>query len=107
MPSVTPTRRMTLARAILGSGYRSHAAMSKRCVGQSRQKIERHTGWRYTYACRSRRTVIDEGITAAAGRAERSRSASTPGPSMIPRTKWSDAESDLPKGRFGAIVGAR
>jgi hypothetical protein len=36
--------------------------MSKRWVGRSRQKTERHTDWRCTFACRSRRAVTKAGV---------------------------------------------
>jgi len=54
MPGDTPNRRTNPPRAISGSGYRSHAAMSRRWVGRSRPKTERHRDYRCIYAYRSR-----------------------------------------------------
>src|SRR5215472_17249005 len=45
---------MELPKAILGSGYGSHAATSRRWGGPSRRRTERLTGWRCTFACRWR-----------------------------------------------------
>src|SRR6516164_7495617 len=61
MPSDTLTHRMNRPRTISGSGYRSHAAMSRPWAGPSTRKTGHPTDWPCIYVCRWR-WVVTKGV---------------------------------------------